>query len=76
MTAKKRLMDALFADDLKEHVNLKFLRGTGADVSIDQLCEASASAIFQVNSGVAVRRTTFGDAEMRQIEVAKILASA
>lgn len=76
MTAQKRLMDALFADELREHVNLKFFRGTGSNVSAEQLCEASASAIFQVNSGVVERRTEFGDRDLRQIDVAKIVASA
>lgn len=76
MNAQKRLMDALFADELREHVNLKFFRGTGSDVSPEQLREASASAIFQVNSGVVERRNSFGDREIRQIEVAKIVASA
>ena len=76
MTAKKRLMDALFADEQKEHVNLKFFRGTGTDVSVDQLCSAAASAIFQVNSGLAERRSEFGDRDARCIEVATIISSA
>jgi hypothetical protein len=76
MTAKKRLIDALFADEHREHVNLKFFRGTGNDVSTEQLCEAAASAIFQVNSGIVERRTSFGDRDCRQIEVARLIACA
>jgi hypothetical protein len=76
MTAKKRLMDALFDNELKEHVNLKFFRGTGTDVSPERLCDASASAMFAVDTGMVDRREEFGDRDKKQIEVATLIASA
>lgn len=76
MSAKQRLMDALFGNEKRQHVNLKFFRGSASDVSEEDLCEQSASAIFQVDSGLVDRREFFGDAEARQTEVAKIVAAA
>lgn len=76
MSAKLRLMDALFGNEERVHVNLKFFRGTSSDVSEEVLCEQSASAIFQVDSGLVERRASFGDADARQTDVAKIVAAA
>ena len=76
MSAKQRLMDALFENKERTHLNLKFFRGTASDVSEADLCEQSASAIFQVDSGIVDRRTSFGDRETKQTEVAKIIAAA
>ncbi|MFG6549751.1 hypothetical protein ACGYLV_11880 [Sulfitobacter sp. M21595] len=76
MSAKLRLMDALFGNEEREHVNLKFFRGSASDVSEEDLCEQSASAIFQVDSGLVERRTSFGDMQAKQTEVAKIISAA
>jgi len=76
MNAHKRLMDVLFSDEERAHVDLKFFRGTGTDVSPDDLCDAAVTAIFQVNSGMVERRAEFGDRGLMQIEVEKIVASA
>jgi hypothetical protein len=76
MNAHKRLMDVLFSDKERAHVDLKFFRGTGLDVSPDDLCDAAVNAIFQVNSGMVERMPEFGDRNMVQIEVEKIVASA
>ena len=76
MSAKQKLLDALFENKEREHVNLKFFRGTASDVSEEDLCEQSASAIFQVDSGLVDRREKFGDADAKQTEVAKIIAAA
>ena len=75
MTAKQRLMSALFEDKEREHVNLKFFRGTASDVSEESLCEQSASAIFQVDSGIAERRSAFGDSDAPQRSVSQILSA-
>ena len=76
MNAKKRLMDALFDNEHKDHVNLKFFRGTGSDVSTERLCDAAASAMFAVDTGMVDRRADFGDRDAKQIEVATLVASA
>ncbi len=76
MSAKKRLMDALFHNEERQHVNLKFFRGTRSDVSVEDLCRESAKAIFEVDSGIAERRRSFGDADAKQTELAKIIAAA
>ena len=62
MSAKEKLLQALFENEKREHINLKFLRGTRTDVSVDEICEQSLNAIEQVDSGKVERRTSFGDA--------------
>ncbi|MDE4304007.1 hypothetical protein PXK30_03675 [Phaeobacter gallaeciensis] len=76
MSAKQRLMDALFENKERTHINLKFFRGTASNVSEEDLCEQSASAIFQVDSGLVDRKSSFGDSDARQTEVAKVIAAA
>ena len=76
MSAKRRLMDALFTNGERKHLNLKFFRGPGNNVSEEDLCNEAASAIFQVDSGIVEGRRSFGDANLRQLPIANIINAA
>ena len=69
MTQKERLLGKLFDSVGVSHVNIKFFRGSSEDMSSEDLCEAANMAIFQAESGLAKVRNTFGDADLRQVDV-------
>ncbi len=52
MTEKARLMHALFGHSEREHRNIKFFRGTSADVSVEKLCGQAANGIEQITTGL------------------------
>jgi hypothetical protein len=74
MSEKQRLLDTLFKTEGREHLNLKFFRGSSDDISPDALCREANSAIFQYETGLAEIRTSFGDAERRVIEIKGLIA--
>lgn len=74
MSAKKRLLDALFDNERNEHVNIKFFRGPRNDVSVEELCEAVSCAILDLDLANAETRSTFGDATRKQLTVEEIIA--
>lgn len=51
MTEQDRLMHALFEHPGRTHVDIKFLRGTGANVSSEDVCREATNAIFQIDHG-------------------------
>lgn len=51
MTEKDRLMHALFDHvERREHIDIKFFRGTSDDVTSEQLCHQARSGIEQILS--------------------------
>lgn len=50
MTNQERLMNALFANPAREHVDIKFLMLRGMDLTPDRLCEEAVSMLEQMDS--------------------------
>ena len=69
MTEKERLLHRLFETEGREHLNIKFFRGTSDDISPDSLCSEANSAIFQVELGLAGTRSKFGDKGRTTVDV-------
>ncbi|WP_294192701.1 hypothetical protein [uncultured Sphingomonas sp.] len=77
MTEKDRLLNVLFGHEgRREHINIKFCRGTSSDVSVEDLSHEAANGIEQVAFG-AIKSVTFAslDAPYQQREVKDIIAS-
>ena len=70
---KERLLDTLFKTKGRDHVNIKFCRGTASDISPDDLCAEANSAIAQIDAGLAETRETFGDKGVPTKSVAEML---
>ena len=69
MTETNQLLRSLFAHDERTHMNVKFLRGTADDISEEDFEEQAASALVQVDSGMADRDATF-DEPFKQVAIA------
>ena len=52
MTQKVTLLKTLFDDPKREHVDIKFFRGTSEKVSEDDFCREINAAIFQFDNGL------------------------
>ena len=50
MSQKETLLKTLFDDPTREHVDIKFMRGTSEKVSEDDFCREINSAIFQFDN--------------------------
>lgn len=77
MTEKDRLLNALFGHaGRREHINIKFCRGTSSDVTVEELSHEAANGIEQVALGL-VKPVSFKalDAHYHQREVKDIIAS-
>lgn len=71
MTARERLLRALFDTDGRRHVDIKFCRGSSGDVSPESLCDAASLALLQVDLGLVEVREDFGDRDQPTVDVAK-----
>ena len=74
MTEQERLLKTLFKTEKREHLNLKFCRGSSDDASPEDLCREANAALFQVESGLIEIRDGFGDAERKVVDVKTLLA--
>jgi len=54
MTNHERLMRALFHQEGRQHLDLKFFRGFDPGVTADQLCNQAANAFFEIDHGIVV----------------------
>ena len=78
MTDKDRLMHALFGHaERREHINIKFFRGTSDDVTGEQLSHEAVSGIEQILTGLAepLNPSATLDAGYRERELSEILDS-
>jgi len=77
MTDKDRLLNVLFGHEgRREHINIKFCRGTSSDVTVQEMSHEAANGIEQVTFGM-VKPVSFAalDALYPQREVKDIVAS-
>ena len=74
MTPKERLMQTLFKTEGREHINVKFCRGTAENISPEDLCAEANSALMQIDEGLAETRDEFGDKDAPEMSVADMLA--
>ncbi|MBL1435639.1 MAG: hypothetical protein COB08_005515 [Rhodobacteraceae bacterium] len=75
-THQERLLGSLFEHEGRQHLNLKFFRGSNNEIAPEDLCDAVATSIFKIDAGLIEAKTSFGDADRKQTEVAKIIAAA
>lgn len=73
MTHKERLMNTLFKTEGREHVNVKFCRGTAENISPEDLCAEANSMLMQIDGGLAETREEFGDKDVPTASVADML---
>ena len=61
MTEDNQLLRSLFGHEEhgRIHQNVKFLRGSSDDISLEQFEQAAASAFIQVDSGMVARDESF-----------------
>ena len=74
MTEQDRLMHALFEHAGRTHVDIKFLRGTGTNVSSEDVCREANKVIFQIDHGKVEGDETFSEASKR-VNVLDLVAS-
>lgn len=74
MTEKQRLLDTLFGTEGREHLNIKFCRGSSDDTSPEDLCQQANAAIFQIESGLVEPSPDFGDKERKVVDVKELFA--
>ncbi len=77
MTEKERLLNALFGHpQRREHINIKFCRGTSSDVTVEQLSHEAVGGIEQVLLNLVEPVSCSAlDSAYRQREVKDIVAS-
>ncbi len=74
MMEKQRLLNTLFDTEGREHLNIKFCRGSSDDISPEELCQEANSAIFQVEAGLVEPTPEFGDSDRKVVDVKELLA--
>jgi hypothetical protein len=52
MSEKERLLRALFDHKERTHLNVKFCRGTSANLTAEDLCREANSAMLQAETGL------------------------
>lgn len=63
MSEKQRLLDTLFSNKKREHVNIKFFRQTSVgSVTAEEFCAAVNHALFQVDTGIVKGTSSFKEA--------------
>jgi hypothetical protein len=72
MTEQTRLMRALFEHPGREHVDIKFLRGSSNNVTIEDVCREANSAIFQIDSGLVEGDQDFVET-FKQVDVVELV---
>ena len=73
-TEQGRLLNTLFETEKREHLSLKFCRGSSDDASPEDLCREANAAIFQIESGLVDASDRFGDADRRVVDVKTLFA--
>lgn len=72
MSDKKRLLDSLFSNEKREHVNIKFFRAASADnVTVEAFCAAVNKTLFLVDNGLVVGSSSFSE-DLVQIYVTSL----
>ncbi len=63
MTEDNQLLRSLFGHEEhgRIHQNVKFLRGSSEDISLEDFEQAAASAFIQVDSGMVAKDATFAE---------------
>jgi hypothetical protein len=72
MTEQTRLMRALFEHQGREHVDIKFLRGSSNNVSTEAVCREANSALFQIDSGLVDGDSEFNET-FKQVDVVELV---
>jgi hypothetical protein len=72
VTEQTRLMRALFEHQGRDHVDIKFLRGSSNNVSIESVCHEANSAIFQIDSGLIEGDSEFNET-FKQVDVVELM---
>lgn len=78
MTEKSRLMHALFDHaERREHINIKFFRGSSDDLTAEQLSHEASNGIEQILSKLVepLAPSESVDSEYRQRELSEIIAA-
>lgn len=52
MSEKDRLLRTLFEAEGREHVNIKFSRGSADDISVERFCREVNTALFMASCGI------------------------
>ena len=69
MSEKERLLRALFESPGREHLNIKFCRGSSDDISPEDLCREANAAILQVDLELVEPSDEFGDRGRKVVDV-------
>lgn len=74
MTENNQLLRSLFGHPQgeRQHMNVKFLRGTADDISEEDFEEQAASALVQVDSGMAEGDAEFAES-FKQVAIADFM---
>ena len=75
MNEKQRLLNTLFETQGREHLNLKFCRGSDDGISPEDICRETNSAILQAESGLVDPAGAFGDGDRKVVDVKEMLGS-
>lgn len=76
MTEQSRLMRALFehGHEGREHVDIKFLRGSSPNITTEDICREANSALFQIENGLVEGDSDFEEA-FKQVNVEELVQS-
>ena len=70
MTERERLMDALFGNPTREHIDVKFFVGPAVDVSSEDFCRQAANMFAQMDASTEGDETfaeTFTDKAVSEL---------
>ncbi|WP_339743977.1 hypothetical protein [uncultured Maricaulis sp.] len=69
-----KLNHLLFESSGRELRNIKFSRGTGAEVSKEEFRGVVAKIIFEIENGIAETLPEFGDKNRKTVDVKEVIA--
>jgi hypothetical protein len=73
MSQKEKLLRTLFDDPKREHVNMKFCRGSSDTISEEALCAQANTAIFEFENGLLKAHSSaaedFGQIDVRNLQI-------
>lgn len=72
MTEQARLMRALFEHEGRQHVDIKFLRGSSPNITTEDVCREANSAIFQIDNDLVEGDSEFQE-NFKQVDVAELV---
>jgi hypothetical protein len=72
MTDQTRLMRALFEHEGRTHVDIKFFRGTGQNVTSEDVCREAVNALFQIDNGLVDADVDFTE-DFKQVDVTELV---